>query len=156
MRYFKGLHVPGKDRRISWALMSTFDIPCDLTETKVYLRRLRIIQTPWFGIYLHETSNPDVDPHLHDHPWTFWSLVLKGGYTEAHYSHGRRTVNVWRRWSIHRMKLGDFHKITHLLRKPTWTLLLTGPRRKEWGFMTDKGWVPWHQYARVATGRKIV
>lgn len=29
---------------------------------------------------------------------------------------------------------------------PTWTLVFTGQRRREWGFVTEHGWVHWREY----------
>lgn len=34
------------------------------------------------GIFLHKMEAPDPGIDLHNHPWTFWSLVLWGGYWE--------------------------------------------------------------------------
>jgi hypothetical protein len=50
-----------------------------------YLVRLRIVQTPWFGIYLHDIHEDDGDRDPHNHPWSFLSFVLRGYYTERVY-----------------------------------------------------------------------
>ncbi len=63
-----------------WAFMATLRVP-NLDGTP-YLTRLRFVQTPWFGIYLHQIHTKDWDRHLHDHPWRFASLVLSGAYCE--------------------------------------------------------------------------
>lgn len=48
---------------------------------KPYLNRYRILSTPWFKVRLHHILLSDYDC-VHDHPWDFVSLILKGGYWE--------------------------------------------------------------------------
>lgn len=146
----------------AWAFMSRFDI-CDPQTGELYLRRWRIVQTPWFAIYLHKIATPDKDRDLHDHPWPFVSMVLRGGYDEvmdtaAHYfpmmNHalGRQELlrTVRRGWlSIAFRRATDAHRIVRLHRTPTWTLVLTGPRRRSWGFYTEQGFVDWKEYLGV-------
>ena len=66
-------------RLTRWAFFDGLNIGA---EGDPYLDRLRIIQTPWFGVYLHHIHRPDSDPDPHDHPWAFASLVLTGSYRE--------------------------------------------------------------------------
>jgi hypothetical protein len=139
-----------------WAFMTVLRIRARF-EDDVYLTRLRIVQTPLFGLYLHRISGPDPDTYMHDHPWNFWSLVLRGGYTEQvpeaqgmapwRYKH-----EVKRRLSYKRAE--DLHAIRRLHRNPTWTLLLVGRRRREWGFYTNAGWVQWDKYITSIDSRE--
>lgn len=139
----------------SWAFLSRFDIT-DPKTGELYLRRWRIVQTPWFAIYLHKIATPDKDRDLHDHPWPFVSLVLRGGYDELlvttntamdDYLRGGRPPFRVRRWmSLGCRRATDAHRITRLHRTPTWTLVLTGPRRRSWGFYTEHGFVDWRKY----------
>lgn len=142
-----------------WAFMQRYDI-CDLADpTDLYLRRWRLVQTPWFGVYLHRIQRPDGDRYLHDHPWSFVSLILWGGYREAYLDQADaaftpdRPRNRWlRAGTMHRMGRGSFHAIRRLLRVPTWTLVLVGPRRHGWGYLTDDGrWVS-HEVQHEAWG----
>lgn len=139
-----------------WALWQWFDIPDGTDPTVVYLRRLRILATPWFGIYLHWIYLPDTDRHPHDHPWAFASLILRGGYTEQIFT--TRPVfsdlDIWRRRarrSLHRMSLGRAHRIVQL-DPGTVTLVVHGRRRRTWGFWTGEGFVPWQEYDRAGLG----
>ncbi len=43
-----------------------------------YLRRYFILETKWLRIYLHRIGGSDVEPHMHDHPWRFVSIILVG------------------------------------------------------------------------------
>ena len=67
---------------IRWAFMRKYEIPDVEHPEQTYLRRWRVIQTPLFALYLHHILLPDGDRDLHDHPYPFASLTLKGGYTE--------------------------------------------------------------------------
>lgn len=144
VRFFKGLQRQGKDDRVRWALMSSYDIPCG---NRLYLRRLRLIQTPWFGIFLHETWHRDQDRDPHDHPWTFWTFVLKGGYEEIVVSPDRSYRRSHPRFSFKHLNKTWFHRIIELHNSPTWTLMFVGPRTREWGFLLpDDSWQVWHEY----------
>lgn len=67
-------------KRKPWQFMTKFDIRGN--NGSLYLRRWRLIQTPYAAIYLHKIVRPDSDPFVHDHPWSFISFVLKGAYAE--------------------------------------------------------------------------
>src|ERR1700728_4812444 len=62
-----------------WAFMEGLDVG---TDGDPYLDRLRLVQTPWFGVYLHHIHRADRERDPHDHPWWFASLVLAGSYEE--------------------------------------------------------------------------
>ncbi len=139
--------------RQKWALLAGLDIGA---EGDPYLDRLRLVQTPLFGIYLHHIHRPDKDPDPHDHPWSFVSVVLAGGYTETVWpDKTRRFRSADRtrgRWSARRMSRRAAHIITSC-DGPLWTLVITGPRRGGWGFWEPAGggsvqgaFVPWREY----------
>lgn len=112
-----------------------------------YLTRWHIIDTPFGGIMLHRFHGPDPGRHLHDHPWSFLSIVLRGGYLEENF-----TWPVYvKRWSYHRAE--DAHRVARLFRTPTWTLIIRGRRRRQWGFFLAEAltirWVHWETYCGV-------
>lgn len=47
-----------------------------------YLIRHTLFACRWFRIMLHEFRRGDIDRELHDHPWSYVSLILRGGYWE--------------------------------------------------------------------------
>jgi hypothetical protein len=47
-----------------------------------YLTRWTILEIAGWSLKLHRFHRSDEDRDLHDHPWTFWSLILLGGYYE--------------------------------------------------------------------------
>lgn len=114
--------------------------------TSDYIRRLHVVKTPWFAICLHWLRKPDPEPWHHDHPVTFLSLVLRGGYSEVRV----RGEQVWAPthhwWNF--IRATDKHTIVSV-RPSTVTLCLMGPKVREWGYHTDKGWVYWRDYERA-------
>lgn len=136
-----------------WAFMQGFQVT---KKDSPYLDRLRIIQTPYFGVYLHRIHRPDGDRDPHDHPWWFCSLVLSGSYTEQIWPYpddradgGPDTITSFKvkrpRFSRHVMSRNRAHKITDV-DGLLWTLVITGRRHGDWGFWTTDGFKPWHQY----------
>jgi hypothetical protein len=122
----------------AWAFFQRFVLFNTVTGV-IYLQRLRVIGTPWFSIMLHRIRRPDPDPDRHDHPWNFWSLVLWGSYEEDSGGVVKRV-----RW-VNRHRAEDTHRITRVF-GPVVTLVITGRRRRNWGFWKDNVFVPWRQY----------
>lgn len=135
------------NRSPRWAFMEKFIIP-DYDTDGIYLVRWRIIQTPLFGIYLHKINTPDPRDTLHDHPYNFVSVILRGGYIE--YTVKPKEYSLWSyivsRTQLHTVtrvnikRATDLHYIHRLLRVPTWTLMFVGRRQREWGFVDHNGW----------------
>lgn len=136
--------------------MKVFNIPDAVEPDKTYLRRWRIIQTPLFSIYLHKIFLPDRDRPMHDHPFNFWSLILKGGYMErvsdtreaSSFMDPTIETNFWGPLSWHKMPIEYCHNIDRLKKVPTWTLVFVGRRQKDWGFVVgpNRGWVQHDEY----------
>jgi hypothetical protein len=107
-----------------------------------YMLRWWIIpRNRWFNVYLHKILRDDDDRALHDHPWVNVSIVLRGAYREITPlgSFVRRAFSVVFRLpsSAHRLVLVD---------GPVWSLFITGPVVREWGFHCPRGWVPWREF----------
>lgn len=49
-----------------------------------FLRRRGLEHDRVGGVLVHRIDGPDPGLDLHDHPWEFVSIVLRGGYTEEH------------------------------------------------------------------------
>jgi hypothetical protein len=111
-----------------------------------YILRLHVIKTPWFAICLHWLNTPDPDPHLHDHPVSFLSLILRGGYSEFRSDAGASVVakKHHRGWNF--IRSSTRHRIVTV--KPgTVTLCFMGPKTQEWGFYVPcRGKVYWKTY----------
>lgn len=123
-----------------------------------YLRRWWLIpRNRLFNIYLHHFLRDDDDRALHDHPWAWCSILLRGSYLEHTIDAGgvhKRTLrtagsikcSLPRR--AHRIELiheWSGGRITSLA-SPCWTIFITGPVVRKWGFHCAKGWVPWQAF----------
>lgn len=121
-------------RSASWAFLERFEIP-DYDSDGNYLTRWRVVQTPWAALYVHRFDGPDPRSTLHDHPWPFVSIVLRGGYYERRLDPVTMQVDEAHRVRrVNRMRLGGAHAIMRLTRNPTWTLMLVGRRVRTWGY----------------------
>lgn len=116
-----------------------------------YMRRW-VLRTPWFTVRLHRILRADADEALHDHPWDFISFIFRGGYVEEVPFGPRPGGLVFRRREvpyyrgmINAKKATDLHRISHV-QPGTLTLVVTGPEKRKWGFMSKYGWVYWREY----------
>lgn len=115
-----------------------------------YILRLHLIKTPWFAICLHWINKPDPEPYLHDHPVSFLSIILRGGYWEERgytYAPGQHGTVLLKHDRINwiRASYEDSHSIVQV-QPNTLTLAIMGPKVREWGFHTNNGWVHWKEY----------
>ncbi len=120
-------------------------------EGRPYLTRWDLLGTRYAAwwlprLFLHQFHQSDSDAALHDHPWPFFSIILRGGYWEqTKNSFGWDRFVRYRPLSMLFRRSNWFHRI--VLEPGTegkvWTLVLTGPRLRDWGFMCPKGWTPW-------------
>jgi hypothetical protein len=114
----------------------------------LYLRRWYLIggpshRTRRLGVKIHRIDQPDGAPDLHDHPWPFLSIVLRGAYVELLPDGTTRRV----RW-INFKRPCDAHRIVALAGgRRVWTFVVTGRASRTWGFRTAGGWVPFDRYA---------
>lgn len=123
-----------------------------------YLLRWHLIpRNRIFNIYLHKFLRSDDDRALHDHPWVNLSVLLRGRYLEhtiaAGGIHRRREYQAGAarfRWTgrlAHRIELHD---------GACWTLFITGPRYRSWGFhCPESGWVHWRDFTAPADAGQV-
>lgn len=102
-----------------------------------YLQRFYLIpRNRYFNIYLHKFTGDDLREDLHDHPWNFISIMLRGGLLETTLTKSgwyvtRRVPRFLPRFCgarrQHRFQLPRN-------KKSAVTLVFTGPRFRDWGF----------------------
>ena len=115
-----------------------------------YMLRWYVIpKNRYFNIYLHKVLRDDDDRALHDHPWFNLSIILRGGYIE--YLSDRRP-KVRRPGQIIFRRPERAHRLALRAGRPSWSLFLTGPHRRTWGFYCPKGWVPWKEFVDLREG----
>lgn len=132
-----------------------------------YMRRWWVIpRNPRFNIYLHHFLRPDDDRALHDHPWWNVSWLLNGSYIEvvpldpANPAGATRSIMreagamAFRKAeAAHRIMLHpEFWPAEGASPyRPCWTLFVTGPNIREWGFWCPKGWKHWKDFTAFRT-----
>ena len=117
-----------------------------------YLERWWVIpKNPLFNVYLHCFLRSDDDRALHDHPWLFnASYLLSGDYREITFVSESMRRGTLRREGEWKFRWGRAPHIVQLIGgAEVWTLFITGPKVREWGFYCPKGWIPWQQYSHV-------
>ena len=118
-------------------------------QDRPYLLRWWLIpRNRLFNAYLHLFLRSDDDRALHDHPWANASIMLQGEYVEHRIAAGGINTRTLRRagdWTVR-----PSGKIAHrieLTNGPCWTLFLTGPLYRKWGFhCPDQGWIYWKRF----------
>jgi hypothetical protein len=111
-----------------------------------YMVRWKLGSLFGFSFYVHCFLRSDADT-CHDHPWSFLSFILLGGYYEQR---PWRELKLRRPFSIAYRKAEDSHRV--ILRVadgqqvPALTFMIAGRKRRDWGFHTEKGWKPYEQF----------
>lgn len=106
-----------------------------------------------FNIFLHRFLKSDPDD-VHDHPWGYATLILKGGYYEwvgKFNSLGEKIgeERVWRGPGHFRVcRSTSYHRIELCPDVDCWTLFMPGPQRREWGFWYKGAWIHNEQYLK--------
>jgi hypothetical protein len=110
-----------------------------------------------FNIYLHKFLRDDEDRALHDHPWPNCSIPLVNGYMEVMFEWqpegvvGRvlpPLVRLERKvGSITFRRAATAHRV-EVMYGPAWSLFITGPVIRNWGFVCPKAWRPWQEFTK--------
>ena len=110
-----------------------------------------------FNVTLLKIVRSD-DPIMHDHPWSYMTVVLKGGYWEHTpiFNNEGKMFAEFQTWrgpgSIIKRGAGEYHwlELDESV-GPATTLFFMGRQQREWGFLvqTKKGlhrWIKWTDY----------
>lgn len=128
-----------------------------------YLVRRRLLRIgPWVAIYLHHFIDDDWSKDFHDHPKRFVSIGLKGSYVEETPFEftdegGTQTITSRRAYIApwirsfpathrHRIVLDRKETFTGTWVDDCWTLVIVGPKTREWGFWLEGKWMSWKEY----------
>jgi hypothetical protein len=104
-----------------------------------------------FNIFLHKFLKGDLD-HVHDHPWSYFTLVLWGGYYEwipffNEMGELACEVQKWRGPGHFRIcRPNSYHRIELKPGVTAWTLFMPGPQVRDWGFWVNNKWVQNEEY----------
>jgi hypothetical protein len=127
----------------------------DRESNEPYLERYYIFlkERSWFpfNIFIHKFLKSDPDD-VHDHPWPYATVILKGGYYEwipQFDAQGRKIAEmaVWRGpGSFRTCSANSYHRIELDPDIECWTMFMPGPHKREWGFLVNNQWVQHEQY----------
>jgi hypothetical protein len=99
-----------------------------------------------FNVFLHKFHKGDPGD-VHDHPWPYFTLILKGGYYEwipQFREDGIMSCEVrkWRGPGHFRFcSANSYHRIELKEGVTPWTLFMPGPQKQEWGFLVNNKWI---------------
>ena len=109
------------------------------------LAKFKLFRT--VSICLHHFHRPDEDPYCHDHPFHFFTMIIRGWYWEETIDGKLRIRN---KWSCAFHKADFLHRIYSISKRPCWSLCIKISPKKErkWGFMVNGNWVYWRDFIR--------
>jgi len=140
--------VSASSKLIEWAQRRKPDMVIGGHKLPYLLRWFLVPRNKLCNIYVHLLLRSDDDRALHDHPWANCSILLRGEYVEHRIAAGgihTRTKCVAGDWRIR--PSGKIAHRVELTEGPCWTLFLTGPRYREWGFhCPEQGWISWKRF----------
>lgn len=115
-----------------------------------YLHRWHLVpRNRLCNVYLHCFVGSDKREELHDHPWWSVSVLLRGGMIEVMPAPVTRGWQYWKRikrwWPVVRGPKHAHRIIVDVT--PTWTIFITGPKVREWGFWGRDGWIHWKSFS---------
>lgn len=96
-----------------------------------------------FNVFLHKFLKGDPDD-VHDHPWPYATLILKGGYYEwiPEFNSVGHKIGEIRHWRgpghFRTCSASSYHRIELDPGVTAWTLFMPGPHKREWGFLIGK------------------
>lgn len=95
-----------------------------------------------FAIRIHHWIRSDDKRHMHNHPWWFWTLVLKGHYIDvSHDPFDPDYVEKWEVMGIERQCAFRSASHLHYVIVPEggcWTFVISGMPSQNWGFWVNK------------------
>ena len=127
--------------------LGRYRVIMDREDNEPYLERYYIFlkDRKWFpfNVFVHKFLKSDPDD-LHDHPWPYMTIILRGGYWE----YTRDTVMpTWK--GAGQIRFGhstDYHRIELEPDVECWTLFVPGPKIRDWGFLVGNSWIQNEQY----------
>ena len=135
--------------------LGRYRVIMDREHNEPYLERYYVFlrDRTWFpfNVFLHKFLKSDPD-HVHDHPWPYATLILRGGYyewTPVFDKQNKKIAEIvtWRGPGHFRIcKANSFHRIELDPDIATWTLFMPGPKQRDWGFLVRDQWVQHEQY----------
>lgn len=114
----------------------------------------KLLQKLGIAVRVHEILASDAGRDCHDHPWSFVTVILKGGYHESRYNAEGQFIGVKYHGpgSILYRPAHTWHRLDVPNGMVTTTLFITGPKKQTWGFNVKGKKVPYHEYLAEKKG----
>ncbi len=106
------------------------------------MHRWTLLDVGFAKLMIHHFLPTQRDRDHHDHPRGFVTVVIKGGYDDIQF--GGKVDRV--RAPTIRIRHAEHAHITVAGKKGAWTIVVMGPKIREWGFFRDNRWWPWRKY----------
>ncbi len=139
---------------------------------QLYMKRWKFMPDRLPGFRLHNIIKSDQDRELHDHPFSFLSIILKGGYFEYREDGSKKWYGpgsvLWRPGkTLHRIELapqfayidrGATYEEVDDGEVPAWTFVLRSKHFRNWGFQTISGWMPWEKFvsSKISSDNEVI
>jgi hypothetical protein len=136
---FSAQHVAGEPapKRGKWEIIGPAECPILLRRTLAACR---------FGkLLLHEFMPNATDGAFHDHPASFLTFVLHGGYTDVTPEGKHDHVNA----PTVRFRRAEHAHITEVGVLGCTTFVVMFRKRRDWGFFRDDKWYEWRRFERL-------
>jgi hypothetical protein len=111
-----------------------------------------------FNVFLHKFLKGDPDD-VHDHPWPYATLILRGGYYEwtPVFDKSGKKISETRHWRgpghFRICSSNSYHRIELKQGVTAWTLFMPGPHKRDWGFLVNNQWIQHEQYLKERHGK---
>jgi hypothetical protein len=139
-----------------------YRIIMDRVDNQPYLERYYVFlkDREWFpfNIFVHKFLKSDTED-VHDHPWPFLTVILKGGYYEwrpQFDAQGRKIAEV-AKWcgpgSVRWASAHQYHRVEIDPDVECWTLFMPGIKQRDWGFLVKNKWIQWEQYLAARSSK---
>jgi hypothetical protein len=129
----------------------------DRADAEPYLERYYVFlkDRKWFpfNVFIHKFLKSDPDD-VHDHPWPYATLILRGGYYEwiPEFDSQGLQIGETRHWRgpghFRICSSSSYHRIELVSGITAWTMFVPGPQRREWGFLVNNKWIKHDQYLK--------
>ena len=92
---------------------------------------------------IHQILRSDIDRFYHDHPWSYVSVILRGGYWEVTPMFNSSGIYIGdvRKWygagSVIFRPAKTWHRLEVREGETVWTLFITGKYRQKWGYLKE-------------------
>lgn len=109
-----------------------------------FMYRWVLLDRGAWKVLLHRFVPDAIDVDCHDHPRGFVTFVLWGSYVDIT---PERHFDALLPGSVRYRPAEHAHK-THAGPRGCWTLVIMGPKRRDWGFWRGGWWWQWRDYER--------